>query len=388
MSLERPERSPRRRRRRPGGFRPPHCPNPACPFHTPREGWHYVLDGIYFRPSDRRRFQRFLCRHCDRHFSTRTFAADYWLRRRDLLPEAAFWASEGPGLRQTARRFQVSHTTLMRHLARLGRHCLLFHRRLLDRDPALLLREPLVVDGFESFAYAQFFPFHLNLAAGGQSTFLYGFTDSPLRRKGSMTPTQKKRRAALEERLGQPDPRAVELGFGALVREWRGRLPPGAELNLDTDDHPAYRRALRSILREAPSPPVRHRITSSKERRTKSNPLFPVNLADLRIRHGQANHRRETIAFSKLLQAAVERLAIFTVWSNCVKKKSENQDEATAAMELGLLKGRLTWKKILSRRLFPGHQRLSSRWQDYYWRRVPSPIYGSRQARHACGYAV
>ena len=278
MSLERPERSPRRRRRRPGGFRPPHCPNPACPFHTPRAGWHYVLDGLYFRPSDRRRFQRFLCRHCDRHFSTRTFAADYWLRRRDLLPEAAFWASEGPGLRQTARRFQVSHTTLMRHLARLGRHCLLFHRRLLDRDPALLLREPLVIDGFESFAYAQFFPFHLNLAAGGQSTFLYGFTDSPLRRKGSMTPAQKKRRAALEERLGQPDPRAVELGFGALVREWRGRLPPGAELNLDTDDHPAYRRALRSILREAPSPPVRHRITSSKARRTKSNPLFPVNL--------------------------------------------------------------------------------------------------------------
>ncbi|MFH1144651.1 MAG: hypothetical protein V1774_08925, partial [Candidatus Eisenbacteria bacterium] len=220
------------------------------------------------------------------------------------------------------------------------------------------------------------------------STFLYGFTDAPLRRKGSMTPSQQKRRAELEARLGQPDPQAVELGFGELVREWRGRLPSGAGLNLDTDDHPAYRRALRSILRASPSPGVRHRITSSKDRRTKSNPLFPVNLADLRIRHGQANHRGETIAFSKLLQAAVERLAIFTVWSNCVKKKSENHDQASAAMALGLLKHRWSWKKILSQRLFPGHQSLSSRWQDYYWRRVPSAIYGSRQAQHACRYAV
>ncbi|MFH1143345.1 MAG: hypothetical protein V1774_02225, partial [Candidatus Eisenbacteria bacterium] len=115
MSLERPERFRFRRPRHHGGFRPPHCPNPACLYHTPREDWRYVLDGVYLRPSDRRRFQRFACLHCGRHFSTRTFAADYWLRRRDLLPEVAFWASEGPGLRQTARRFQVSHTTLMRH---------------------------------------------------------------------------------------------------------------------------------------------------------------------------------------------------------------------------------------------------------------------------------
>ena len=32
---------------------------------------------------------------------------------------------------------------------------------------------------------------------GGTSTFIYGFNDAPLRRKGTMTPFQRRRRAEL-----------------------------------------------------------------------------------------------------------------------------------------------------------------------------------------------
>jgi hypothetical protein len=38
---------------------------------------------------------------------------------------------------------------------------------------------------------------------------------------------------------------------------------------------------------------------------TAQNPLFPVNLADLLLRHSSANHKRETIAFSKRRQGAM-----------------------------------------------------------------------------------
>ena len=62
-----------------------------------------------------------------------------------------------------------------------------------------------------------------------------------------------------------------------------------------------------------------HLVTSSKERRDVGNPLFPINLADLLIRHSSANHKRETIAWSKRRQASAERLAVFLVWRNYMK---------------------------------------------------------------------
>ena len=367
-----------------GGFHPPHCPNPDCRFHACRDGWHFVRDGFYLRPSDQRRFQAFQCRHCGRNFSSRSFSCSYWLRRRDLLQPVAAWISEGPALRQIARVLGASHTTIARLVARLGRHCLLFHRNLMAQAR---LTEALVIDGFESFEYSQYFPFHANLATGAKSCFLYAFNDAPLRRKGSMTLWQKQRRAQLETRLGRPDPKAIETAMAALVREALALLPAGETLKLHSDDHPAYVRAIRRVRHDPGCPPIAHEATSSTQRRTPANPLFPVNLADLRLRHGQANHRRETIAFSKRRQAAMERVALFAVWANCVKRKSEKAGEETSAMELGLLARPLRWSGILKRRLFPKQVQLCREWREYYERRVKTAVFGSRQAVHACRYA-
>jgi hypothetical protein len=46
---------------------------------------------------------------------------------------------------------------------------------------------------------------------------------------------------------------------------------------------------------------------------TTQNPLFPVNLADLLLRHSSVNHKRETLAFSKRRQGALYRVAIWVV---------------------------------------------------------------------------
>jgi hypothetical protein len=267
------------------------------------------------------------------------------------------------------------------------------------------IHEPVAFDGFESFEYSQFFPFHLNLAAGKESWFLYHFTDSPLRRKGSMTEKQKAERTRLEERLGRPDPKAVENGIHELLcellrhmpagsgrgqREWTGeggtRSDAGAVL-LHSDDHPAYRRALRTLRRQPGCPLIRHQVTPSTAPRTAANPLFPVNLADLLLRHCGANHRRETIAFSKRRQAAIERLAVFTVWRNAIKHRREKKPGETAAMRAGVLEEPIGWPAVFRHRLFPRPALLPGRWWSYYWRRVITPILGDRQAAHRLRYA-
>ncbi|MFM7231170.1 MAG: hypothetical protein ACKO3S_04235, partial [bacterium] len=162
--------------------------------------------------------------------------------------------------------------------------------------------EPLVVDGFESFGYSQYHPLYLNLVVGAHSHFVYAFTHSPMRRKGSMTAGQKRRRARMEAEDGRPDPRAIESGtHEALLLAARAPQP----LVVRSDEHQAYPRALRRLEGYR----ILHERTHSKVARTAGNPLFPVNRLDLQLRHNSANHKRETIAFSKRHQSVVERAA-------------------------------------------------------------------------------
>jgi hypothetical protein len=122
---------------------------------------------------------------------------------------------------------------------------------------------------------------------------------------------------------------------------------------------------------------VRHQVTASRLPRTPLNPLFPVNLLDLLIRHSGANHKRESIAFSKRRQSAAERLAVLMVWRNHIKWVSERQHQDTPAMRLGLGERPQTAGEVLRERLFPGRCDLPARWARYYWKEV-----GSREIAH------
>jgi len=376
--------APRSSNRQAGGFQPPHCPNPDCEFHHPRPDWHFVFLGHKQRRKGS--VQYWKCRHCNRQFCAATFSSTYWLRRKRLLIQCAKLVTEGCCYRQAARVLGVSHSTVARHVARLGRHALLFHVRI-SKD--LVLREPLVIDGFESFTRSQYFPFHINLAAGDESWFISHFTHASLRRKGRMTEKQKKRRIELELRHGRPDPKAIERSVTALVKEVVRRSLVGRALTLHSDDHPAYVRALNQLRLElADCPEIKHHVTSSKKRRTQSNPLFSVNLDDLLLRHGSANHRRETIAFSKELWSALYRAGVFLVWRNYVKHQLENApSEGTCAMRVGLCDRPLKWGDVLRRRLFPAHIELPEMWTDYYWGRVTTLPNESSGPLHVRKYA-
>jgi hypothetical protein len=266
------------------------------------------------------------------------------------------------GYRQMAREMRCSPTTLMGQAARLGRHALLSLHQL---RPRAGLREPLVIDGFESFAYSQYHPLHLNLAVGAESHYVYGFTHAELRRKGTMRAEQRRRRAALEQRYGRPDPRAIERGVAELLRL---AVPEPAAIVVRSDEHPAYPRALRDLKGWT----IRHECTPSVQARTPGNPLFPVNLIDLLLRHNSANHKRETIAFSKRHQGVVERAAVLILWRNFMKPFSETHGGGTPAMRLGLMDRPLGAAALLKERLFPSRVRLPVPWRDYYERRVPT----------------
>jgi hypothetical protein len=180
-----------------------------------------------------------------------------------------------------------------------------------------------------------------------------------------MTHRQRGKRKEQEARYGRPDPKSIEKEMAELVRIVAG-LPQS--IRIRSDEHPAYPRALRRLTGFA----IEHGVTSSKQPRTPRNPLFPVNLLDLLIRHGGANHKRETIAFSKRRQSAAERLAILQVWRNFVKPFSERRRDASPAERLGIASRRLSVKEILRSRLFPTRILLPDRVAQYYRREIPT----------------
>ncbi|MCP4572483.1 MAG: hypothetical protein GY838_09055 [bacterium] len=283
----------------------------------------------------------------------------------------------GMALRQIARDVGCSPETVAGKVARLGRHCMLLHSRFMEfADPARIV----VADGFETFEWSQYFPFHHNLAVDPDTDFWIYFNDSELRRKGRMTSTQRKRRVELEARFGRPDPRAVRKSMFELLKV--ATAGSGCVV-IDTDDHPSYRPAIRALEIE-----VEHRVTPGRARRDRSNRLWAVNLLDLLIRHNNANHRRETLAWSKRRQGSSERLAILLVWRNYMQGRREKiRNSPTPAMERGMLSRRLALEDVLDRRLFASRMELPASWRRYYRREVETRALKS-QRRHELSYAV
>src|SRR5262245_522502 len=363
---------------RSASWAPPFCPNARCRFHTgTTTSWHWVRAGFYERRAVPHRIQRFHCEHCGRYFSSQTFSTDYWLKRPGLLEETFHALTHCTGYRQLARKHGCSPQTVMGQAERLGRHCELLHELLRPKGE---IEEPLCIDGFRTFESSQYHPSEYHLVVGKHSHYIYGFTHSELRRSGTMTARQRRRRVELEREYGRPDPKSVEREVARVL----GIVTQGAShVVVHSDENPAYPRAFTRLQ----GLEIEHHTISSRAARTSRNPLFAINLADLVIRHSCANQKRETIAFSKRVPGGIGRMWVLVVWRSYVKWFSERRRGGTPAMRAGACEHRWSVKQVLAERLFPGRIGLPEGWAEHYWGRVPTRrIAKTRQ--HTLEYAA
>jgi transposase-like protein len=337
--------------------------------------WRYKRKGYFTRRHSPCRIQRFTCLHCGRNFSTQTFSTTYWQKRPDLMARLFLLVVGSMANRQIARAKDIAPSTVQLQASRLGRHCLLFHaRQIAQLDPT----QEIAVDGFETFEWSQYFPFHHNVAVDPATGYFLFHTDSPLRRKGRMTEPQKLHRAKLEAELGRPDPGAVRRGMAELfsfVTRQTGSVV------IRSDDHRAYPLAMRGLPCE-----IEHRITPGREHRDRHNSLWEVNLLDLLIRHSTAAHKRETIAWAKRRQSSVEKLTVLQVWRNNIKRRWENGVAVTPAMLRGATDHVLTVQDVLRERLFRTRIELPESWSRYYERSVETAALPANR-RHRLKYA-
>jgi len=319
---------------------PPHCPNPACRFHYPQPThWPYELYGSYPRQKPPLTVQRYRCQACHRTFSDQTFRTTYWLKCPEYLPEIQKHAVSGASNRQVARLLGCAPGTVDNHLARLGRHCILYQRHMLeDASPFV----DIAVDGLVTFEYSQYHPYEI-IAAVDRNTSFFIHT---------MTEYQKKRREIFESCHLRADPQSV---MKAMVEVLSTSLDGALKAHVWSDKHKVYPHAIRRIR----FCEITHSTVDSRAKRTRQNPLFEINCLDMLIRHCLKDHTRETIGFGKRRQHSIYRLAIFLVWRNYIKLRREKRCRSTPAMLLGLTERALTEQEILAKRPLPvnlGHE--------------------------------
>jgi transposase-like protein len=373
-------------------FRPPFCPWPACAEHHRKAG-RFDSHPIGTYPLKRgTRIQRFRCAGCGKTFSQRTFSLRYFLKRPELLVPVAAGLVAGSAHRQIARSVGCSPSTVTRLAARLGRHAMLLTARALSHLEDQV-DEPINLDHFETFEFAQDYPFGIATAVGADSWFVYGLDPAPHARVG--------RRSQPQARRWRKRPRRPRRGgYLASTRRTLDSLleltRPARPLRLVCDDKPQYRQAVErhprctrirlSCLRNPPRGPKGSR--RPPEARERDRAMFAVDALHALIRHSAAHHRRETIAFGRRLNALMERMFLLGVWRNFVKGRSERRpDPSTPAMRVGLTDAAWSWSRVLSRRLFVTRQRLSAVWLELYRRDWTSPML-TCNTRHRRVYAV
>ena len=369
-------------------FHPPHCPWPDCRQHHPRphSPFKYKRNGSYRRKCDGRRVPRFRCKACLRTFSAQTFSCSYYAKLPHLLPVTAAALNAGSAHRQIARSYTCSPSTITRISARLGRHALLLQALALQHLAGI--DEPVVLDHFEGFVLSQLDALGLATPVGHHSWFVYGVDPAPHRRGGRLTAAQKRK---LKKRTRPLAPRgSVRQSFSRVFDLFQSMLHPWDRWTLISDAHPAGRAALAGHpLRER----TRHLEFRNPPRGSKGSPrssaarvrdraMFAVDALHSLWRHTQAHHRRETIAFPRRINAAVERGFLMAVWRNFVKWRSERKpDRRTPAMLKGLADEPWSWDRVLAQRLFPSRIRVPEAWMEVYRRMWDSDEAG-RYTRH------
>jgi hypothetical protein len=289
-------------------FDAPRCPYPTCRFHLRPQPGFCVRIGHY-RPLCRPHpVPRFRCRACRRTFSRQTFRADYRQKKPHLNARFLDLMIRCVGQRPAAQSLGVARRTVERRFLWLARHAAWFHQNRLRPGS---LAGPFQLDELETFEANRYQPVTVPVLIDRRTFFIVDTAVAPLRRKGRMTPLQRRRRAeheTLHGRRPSHSRNAVRRVLASLHR----LAPARAPVTLETDQKPLYGRLGRALFGDR----LDWRAFPATARRDHRNPLFPINHTNARLRHFLSRLKRRTWCVSRTRHHLQAHLSIAALWVN------------------------------------------------------------------------
>jgi hypothetical protein len=241
------------------------------------------------------------------------------------------------GQRQTATVLRVARRTVERRFVWLGRHARMYHENRLEDAR---LSGPFQLDELETFESNRFQPLTVPILIDRSTLFVVASEVGSLRRKGRLTKRQRERRDVHEARYGRRPSESARV-----VRSVLGRLRPivSGPVVLDSDRKPSYQRIGRQLFARR----FVGRTHDAKRRRDETNPLFPINHTNARLRHFLSRLRRRSWCVSKKAARLKDHLDIGTVWINYARGIT-NRTKTTPAQALEVATRPYRVEEILS----------------------------------------
>lgn len=320
-------------------FTPPFCPVPACPNHLTPGPRFCIRYGHFSRKNRTRRVQRFCCKACGHTFSRPTFRLDGGDRRPEVNQKLFQSLTSGVGYRQSARNFGMGVSALQRKARKLAQHAGFLHDNLSQRLPA---GRTYQLDEEETYEHASIRTLTMPVLIEREHWFVVATAVGSSRRLAAEG-TARRAWQNREELAKGPREDQSRQCVTTVMQELARRIPNG-ELALETDQKSSYA----TIATEVFGDRVLHTTTSSKQARTTSNPLFPINTTLAMTRDNLGRLRRQSWLVTKKAEFLRSHMNLFVVYRNYVRKRFNRDKKVDAsAVRLGLLRRNLSIAEAL-----------------------------------------
>lgn len=283
------------------------CPNPTCPSPRP------LKNGSFFRLSDAKTVQRFVCKTCRRHFSDATFQAPYLQNKRRANPHVARLLSSGVSQRRIALLLGLTRRTVARKLAFLAALSLKRHAAWLETIPKVT---EVQFDDLLTLEHTQCKPLAISLAVDAKTRRLLGFEVSSIPASGPLA-------ARARAKYG-PRPNGRPRALKALLGKIRSVLAPAVAFRSDEDPlYPPLVRRQYPGAAHVRHPGGRGCVSGQGElKKLAFDPLFSLNHTCAMLRANVNRLFRRTWCTTKKAEALRQHLAVYMGFHNTVLLKA------------------------------------------------------------------
>lgn len=313
---------------------PPTCPYSACPSNRESAPFLWKRNGHYRRICDGRRVQRYFCRSCGRRFSRQSFRLDYRLHlpRLHLQLFGLFVAKVTH--RQAARHLGVSRRVVEHRLRLMGRHAREMHRHFLDQSARRGgVNGVFQLDEMETFETdRRLQPVTVPVLMERKSYFVLHAETASMAARGRLSKEHRRKKEEREKHFGKRrsgSRKAVQRSLEVLHRVHSRR----DWLRFESDRKTTYVSILKKVFGERLGS---HKRISSRNRRSYSNPLFPINHTLAMMRDGVSRLVRRSWGASKMRQRLDLHLWIWIAYRNYIRGITVQATRVTPAMAIGV----------------------------------------------------
>ncbi|HKP94551.1 MAG TPA: hypothetical protein VJ385_02220 [Fibrobacteria bacterium] len=281
----------------------PRCPNPQCPSPQPRK------NGTYYRPSDAKAVQRWLCKGCNRHFSAATFQDAYRQNKRRINPEVAKLLSSGVSQRRIALLLHIHRITVARKLTFLAQAAERRQEQWLESLPKV---SDVQFDDLITLEHTKCKPLAVSLAVEAGTRRILGFEVSPIPASGRLAALSRKKYG----RRPNLRPRGLQRLFDTI------RKVLDAKVSFRSDEDPLYPVLMRRNFPGAThhrSPGGRGCVTGQGElKQLRYDPLFSLNHTCAMLRANINRLFRRTWCTTKKAACLSQHLWVYVEFHNTV----------------------------------------------------------------------